>query len=911
MSEETFIPKSRKKKKASGPSTGAFSPDPTSMFLAALKQGAPAEETPEENLELEGRAEDIVFDQSLAVVKPWQAGQREEEDELSIEPSYSEEITEAEESALCEPLPGIQASDEDEGELADHGQETDSEAPGPDQSQQTRSNGALENEIWQKAQSLVRNANTRSGQFSAQTGNDKTASDSSSRKAGDEREVWDEDHGRMYELLTGKKLANKAEPYSNGVEKQIRTKYLAAADTGQFEALPNKRPHDVREMFKPDTPILGRMGLFAKQLDAVHKSPVLVMAPLLCVVVVSFLISNFAFAEKELIDGRKKIDDKDYDGALAVLNDANIRNPFRSEIYYQRGRACNKKGDLKKAVQNYSFCLLIDQGNVSALDHRASLNMRLGNFEDAYKDYLRLFAIEPAPDASKIYRYKNAAQSAKAKGLFQEALKYYEKALKVRGDDYESLTGRIFCESLLSHHDRAIELCNQLIARNPQKLDAYVNRGWCYMQAHKEGDAMRDFNYVLAIDRHNARAHMNRGHVLWKNGALKEATEAYDMAVRNDPQLIEARSARAWALLNSKPKQSLDDMIIVTRCPPYSTNSSSWATRAQLELRTGKYSQAYSSFEKAISLSPDEAELYVGAAEALSGLRKYKEAVDYCDKAMARNPFLALAYAVRGTAHQQQNNPISALADLSQALQIDPKSADALLWRAQFFMAQKRNYDAKEDLTALVKAHPDHAEGRKLLVKVSSMLPRFASGSGVVSADELAKYANVPFEELVSGGYAALQKGSMETAVNMLTAAARKRPTDVAVRRYLAHALLRENPATAVLQFEALKAAGQLTDDDANALNQALSLAACGNLGESASVAKSFKVLEKNSGDPEACYKLATLYAAAGLRSRAALYCSQGLRNSTEPLERKRFQDLMTSLHQMPAPASQKADIGG
>lgn len=714
------------------------------------------------------------------------------------------------------------------------------------------------------------------------------------------------DFGYMYKLLTGKKLEAEQQ-ISYKVEREIKERYLGGAATNEDGAT-EKREHtqEVRDFFKTKTAMPA-----ARAFAPGYMRLALRLTPILGVVSLSFLISNIAVAEKKLADGRSQLDATTYDAAIASLTDSARRNPLRSETYYVLGLAYDKKGERTNAIKNYSLCLMLDRNQIKALSNRASAHRQLGDAHAAYKDYTRLFALEPDPGPTERSRYLNAGWACDREGRQEEAIRYFDAVLKHDPDDVDAIAGKFYCQAHRKNFDGAVILANELISRRPSSNDALVMRGWCYMQAGKSELASKDFEAALKRDSGHAWAWLNKGHLLKGEGKAAAALYAYDRCIARAPHMMEARLARAWALFKNNPAKALADMTEVTKSSQYSNSVSAWAARAKLEYSLGKLARAESSFKKAISIDPNEPELSVWAAESLIGQSKFEEAIALCNKALANNPFLAIAYVVRGTAHAHLNNQISALADMSQAVALDQKSPESRLSRARLYIARGERADARSDLLAVLAAHPDNIEARRLLSSFKP-LPR---NSGVRTREESVHTANrydgVPFEQLVALGYETMKAGDSQTASQVLAAAVKKRPYDSMARRYLAHSLVESDPAAAVAQFEALRAGGAFISGDNHSLARALCLASSGNASAVDEVTRSLKALEANAGDTESLYNLAVIYAAAGLTNRASFYCRQGMTSAPRALERKRFQDLLTTMSKPAQPVWQQEDYGG
>ncbi len=186
-----------------------------------------------------------------------------------------------------------------------------------------------------------------------------------------------------------------------------------------------------------------------------------------------------------------------------------------------------------------SASLQMNPNNVEALDHRASLYIRSGKYDKALADYRNILKLQPA--TKEVYVFNNAALAARQDGKFEEALKFYDGALSLVSNDKSALIGKSSLSNQSLQYGKAIEICNSILQKDPQFLEAVVTRGWCNMLLKRDSAAMRDFDYVLERMPLNARASLNRGHLYYKVGRIDEAIRDYSTAVAGDPAFTEAR----------------------------------------------------------------------------------------------------------------------------------------------------------------------------------------------------------------------------------------------------------------------------------------------------------------------------------------------------------------------------------
>lgn len=739
-----------------------------------------------------------------------------------------------------------------------------------------------------------------------------------------DKSIQDEFKG-VYEKATqrgGVFDAKNRDAFSSESEKKVRSSYLGLKAISFDEALTaqiEKDPALMRaqlqpaSVMEPPPTIAEKAKAVFSVVDMMHKTPVIIATALVCLSFLGFFVGNLYRAEGHLEEGESFFLLRKYPESIKSLSEAISLNPMRARSYFMRGRAYNKIGETGKAVNDFSTSLQMNSNSVEALDHRASIFMRGGRYDKALADYRSILKLQP--DKKDVYVFNNAASAARQVGKFEEALQFCEKALSIDSNDKNALIGKALCEISLLQYGKAIEICNEIIQKDPQFLEAYVTRGWCSMLLKRDSAAMHDFDFVLARMPLNARASLNRGHLFYKTGRLDEALRDYSTAVSGDPAFTEARAARAWAVLNSNPRLALEDLKAVTASQQYGNSVKYWTLRAQLEYQLGKYPNASQAYRRTIKLAKQSEPtalptLYARLGSAFTAMRQYDKAVEACDEALKLDPKNSLALSIRGFAHESGGNRISALADFSNALTISPRMPEALLYRAQHYVKSKEFHSAQRDLNDYLSVRANDQAAKKLLAAVSRKTEH-TSSIAEIGTTKRRKYMSVPFAQLLSGGISELNKGNTETAADMLTEAVRQNPSDATARRYLCHALVREDPKAAVVQFDALRSAGPLPPDDERSYRHALSLAATGSLVEASSIDKALRVVEVEPGNAQACYKLSTVYAAAGMLSKAAHYCQSGLSHARNSAETKRFQDLYQQLNKQNIQGEQKEDIEG
>jgi tetratricopeptide (TPR) repeat protein len=122
-------------------------------------------------------------------------------------------------------------------------------------------------------------------------------------------------------------------------------------------------------------------------------------------------------------------------------------------------------------------------------------------------------------------------------------------------------------------------------------------------------------------------------------------------------------------------------------------------------LGPGDFEGAAAQFTKAIAISPDYADAYLGRGKARQALRQNEAALADFDKAIAIDPTLESAYTARGTIERSQGNSQKALADFTLSIHLHPTS-DAYYQRGLTYQTLDQTKRAVNDYDLAIGYDP-------------------------------------------------------------------------------------------------------------------------------------------------------------------------------------------------------------
>jgi tetratricopeptide (TPR) repeat protein len=262
-------------------------------------------------------------------------------------------------------------------------------------------------------------------------------------------------------------------------------------------------------------------------------------------------------------------------------------------------------------------------------------------------------------------------------------------------------------------------------------------------------EAITCFHKAIALDPKDAKAHINLGNALRRQGKVEEAIACYHKAIARDPKFAGAHSNLGDALLDQgKVEEAILCFHKAIALDPkfagahYNLGN---ALRAQ-----GKAEDAIACYHKAIALDPKDAWAHnnLGAVLFLQG--KVEEAIACYHRAIKLDPKFVLAHNNLGNAFFASGKLDEAAAAYRKAIEFE---ANFALPHCSLGLTLKRQGHYVEALPALKRGHElgsrnggwtfrsaEWVRDTERLAALSDRLPKFVSGEAqpANAADRLA-----------------------------------------------------------------------------------------------------------------------------------------------------------------------------
>ncbi len=164
---------------------------------------------------------------------------------------------------------------------------------------------------------------------------------------------------------------------------------------------------------------------------------------------------------------------------LSMVTAANAQAQ-KADGYYRNAISSVNAGDLDQAYAEVNQALELDDRHAESLILRAYLLLTAGEKQAALKDYSA--ALQEVP--SDIGALTNRALLCMEMEKYEEALADLKKRLKQDPYNWMAHYDLAYCYGLMGKYDLAITGFTEVVTRNPEYPEAYLNRGFARYNKH-------------------------------------------------------------------------------------------------------------------------------------------------------------------------------------------------------------------------------------------------------------------------------------------------------------------------------------------------------------------------------------------------------------------------------------------
>ncbi len=256
--------------------------------------------------------------------------------------------------------------------------------------------------------------------------------------------------------------------------------------------------------------------------------------------------------------------------------------------------------------------------------------------------------------------------------------------------------------------DRELAPGDQLLHRTGLRY----NRAQVYGMSGRLEEALADYSAVIEVDPNFHDHYFNRGNILRRLGRNKEAIEDYERALRLSPPFPEAYYNRGDARLElGDADGALADFDRVLELDPEHVDA--WLNRAALRCDLDDTDGAWADVTAGLALAPGNPHLLCVQGRVLAERGEADAAREALSAALGIDQSLAEAWAIRGGLEFDSGDLVSAVSDLSRAVEL-LGTPEIRFNRAVVFQAAGRFAEAADDYRAVLEVADDDDAAARL-----------------------------------------------------------------------------------------------------------------------------------------------------------------------------------------------------
>ena len=443
--------------------------------------------------------------------------------------------------------------------------------------------------------------------------------------------------------------------------------------------------------------------------------------------------------------------------------------------YLSRAENFNEKGDYANAVKDYTRLIANDPKDAYAYGKRADIYMIQKDYDKAIADYDKAIKFEDDSEIKSYYvddkrNAVNAKRGPKKKEelakkfagvkpndkkalwkltkTYEEkedydlAIEGYTRLINLDANDAEAYSGRGGCYIYKGNYSRALEDYNQAIKLNPENVSDYADRATCHEKMGNFDLALADYDQITKIDPEYPNAYNWRADIYMKRGEYDKAFADYDKAYE-----VEKDTDDKHTRLRIKTKAIL--------------------TRAENYMKQGEYDKAVADYDTAFKMTDDEDNLFKNQYLAARRNALYEKTKDirYLDTPVRYADFMSAkgkkafvnALLKHGDSYLDEEEYALAIADYSQAINVEPNNEKALKNRAYAYRESSDYKNSIEDYTRVIDLEPNYqhayfwrawlydelGENEKALLDLNKLLELNPNYSGIAYNNRAVAHENL------------------------------------------------------------------------------------------------------------------------------------------------------------------------
>ncbi len=416
-------------------------------------------------------------------------------------------------------------------------------------------------------------------------------------------------------------------------------------------------------------------------------------------------VKNPDLATQRVIDG--SLFDMREDRARAILEyEEALRFDNAAGIHYALTKDYTALGKNYMAILHGKEAVRLDSTNPIYHQTLADAYLSAHDIDHALKEYEEVAHF----DSTSIAALFTIGRIHQQKQEYPQALQTYRKIRDQFGPSWQTLYQAAAVYETMKQFDSAATMYQEMLQLDPSNIDLKKRLAATYLRAEKTDTAISILNDLHQIDSTDIEINITRGNVFLEQKKIDEAYKTFSDVFSRDSVALDAELGIAVEFLHqtSDTAQSLEYAYLLCR-QIQQRYPQSWQIHVLLgdiEAMHHNDSSAIEQYEKAIGLNRSFPQPYVQLGILYLQRNNYTKAIAILENGRTEFPDEYSINYFLGFAYTQSQKNEQAIPLLQHALNIEPKSIDAMTLLAQTLDGMKRFTESDSLYEQALKIEP-------------------------------------------------------------------------------------------------------------------------------------------------------------------------------------------------------------
>ncbi|MDJ0678388.1 MAG: tetratricopeptide repeat protein [Xenococcaceae cyanobacterium MO_167.B52] len=252
-----------------------------------------------------------------------------------------------------------------------------------------------------------------------------------------------------------------------------------------------------------------------------------------------------------------------------------------------------------------------------------------------------------------------------------------------------------------------IEVCTQVLTREPQRTELYLFLAKAYSQQGRVGQAIAVYRQILEQNQNSPDIYGELGLLYTKQQDLVQAAWCYQKALALKPTWAELHYNLAIILHQLGDwSKAIDSYRQTLKLKP--SHAAAYFNLGLLYDRRQETEMAIASYQRAIELKPDYLTAYSNLGSVLAKDQQYKSAIEVFKQGLKLDPTWGTLHNNLGQVYLFDQQPEKALASFEYAITVEPNMALAHYNLGNLWQQQKNYPKSLECFEEVIKLEPNN-----------------------------------------------------------------------------------------------------------------------------------------------------------------------------------------------------------